>query len=148
MASQNLLVVSFVVAGATTFTVSAAGGVYVEKGYAGGPKVVDRILTLPTGAIHDLDGTDAAALTPPAVWWDLLFEAAHPGAHTQYSNLLALVGRHGTLTAKLLNATTGVNYAAPARLKPLDGSWEAPMRTATQHWLTIKATWQLKDFWA
>lgn len=148
MAAQNLVIVSFAVTGKTTFTASSANGVYVERGDAGGPKMVDRMITLPTGAIHDLDGSAAAALTPPNVWWDLVFQASHPGNHTQYANLLALVGLSGTLTAKLLNATTGTNYTVQARLRPLDGQWEAPMATATAHQLMIRATWQLKGFWA
>lgn len=148
MAQQNLLVVSFAVGGSTTFTVGGGNGVYVQEGYAGGPKMVDRMVVLPTGAIHDLDGNADAALTPPAVWWKLIFHAAHPGAHTQYANLLGLVGKKGTLTAKLLTATTPTNYTATARLKPLDGSWEAPYLTAAKNELVIKATWQLTGFWA
>jgi hypothetical protein len=110
--------------------------------------MVDRMIVLPTGAIHDLDGTDDAALTPANVWWELVFQAAYPSAHTQYANLLGLVGKKGTLTAKLLTAGVATSYTATARLRPLEGTWEAPYATATANQLIIKATWQLTGFWA
>lgn len=144
MAQQNLVVAQFAVTGATSFVASEANGVFVERGDASGPRMVERLVALPTGAIHDLDGTDDAKLMPGLFWNEFLFAGASPAAHTQYANLLGLVGRHGTLTGKVGNGS----YTVAARLMPLKGTWETPYRMDTPNWLVIRAEWRLKGFWS
>lgn len=146
MAQQNLVVATFV-CGGTTFTASEANGVFVERGDAGGPRMVNRIVTLPSGAIHDMDGTDDATLTPGVFWQDIVFSALNPASHPQYATLLALVGRAGTLNCRL-SGTYYYYYTAPARLLPLKGTWEMPYALGMPNWLTIRAEWQLKGFWS
>ena len=141
--SYNARVKTFV-SGGTTFTASTAQGVYVESGDASGPQIVNRMEVLPTGAILDLDGTADAARTPPVIWQELVFQGAHTNAHTQYMNLLGLVGKHGTLTLTIPTASGEATTTVAARLLPLRGEWAAPYRVGTFNQLTIRAEWQLK----
>lgn len=146
MAKWNLRVYSFT-DGSTTFTASAAQGVYVEEGSAYSERVVDRIVVLPSGALHDLDGSDDAVLVYPKVWNAFVFSGANPGAHTQYSNLEALVGIQGTLTVGVPSTSTIDYWTATARLLdiPEDATWRAPFRTGAKNWLMIRGIWQLKS---
>lgn len=140
---SNAKVQKFVTAG-VTFEASGAQGCYVEAGSADSAGVVDRMDVLPTGAILDLDGTADAALTPGVVWQRFVFVAAHPNGHVQYKNLLACVGKHGVLTLETPAATGVVTVTVAARLRPLQGSWEAPYRVGERNTLVIRAEWQLK----
>ncbi len=141
--AYNARVKTFV-AGAVTFTCSTANGVYVERGAAGGPGVVDRIVVTGAGVVHDMDGTADGVLVPPVIWQEITFQAAHPNGHTQYWNLLKCVGKHGTLTLTIPTASGEVTQSVAARLLPLDGQWEAPYRAGVQNWFTVRAEWQLK----
>ncbi len=141
--SYNFLVKSFATT-ATTFETGAANGCYVEKGSAGGPVPVERTHRLPSGAIHDQDGTADGALSPPKVMQELVFQAANPNAHTQYKNLLKCLNKHGTLTVEVPAASTRPSQTVTARLVGLEGSWEAPYAVGRFDTLTIRATWQLK----
>lgn len=141
--SYNFIVKSFVTAEAT-FETGAANGCYVERGSAGGPVVVDRIRVLPSGAIHDQDGTDQGALTPPRVTQELVFQGLNPNSHTQYKNLLRCLSMHGTLTVEVPAASTRPAQTVAARLMKVEGNWEAPYRVGAFNTLVIKATWQLK----
>lgn len=134
------------VAGGITFEVGAAQGVYVAQGSADGPTVVERIVVLPTGALHDLDGTADAAWTPPTLWQEFVFQAAHPNGHTQYKNLISLLRRHGTLTVGVPATTGDVVGSVAARLVAVKGTWEAPYRVGEKNELVIRAEWQLKGF--
>lgn len=142
--TYNLRVKTFV-AGATTFETGASQGCYVMRGSADGPRIVNRMVELPTGAIHDLDGTSDAARTPPVVWQEFSFRAANPAGHTQYRNLVAMVGKHGTLTMGAPGAAGETTVSVAARLLPLKGTWEAPFRQGSANELVIRAEWQLKQ---
>lgn len=141
--SYNFRVKTFVTA-AGTFTVGAAQGCYVEQGSADGPVVVNRMTVLGTGAIHDMDGTGEAALVPPVVWQDIVFQGANPGAHTQYNNLMTVKGWYGILTVEVAGASAQVAQAVAARLVKVEGSWEAPWAVGRFNTLTVRAHWQLK----
>lgn len=141
--SYNIIVNKFVTT-AATFETGSAKGCYVERGSAGGPVAVDRVRVLPTGAIHDQDGTDEGALTPPRVTQELVFQGANPNAHTQYKNLLKCLNRHGTLTVDVPAASSRASQTVAARLMAVEGTWEGPYRVGTYNTLVIKATWQLK----
>lgn len=141
--SYNFIVKSFATT-AATFETGAAKGCYVEGGSAAGPVAVDRIRVLPTGAIHDQDGTDEGALTPPRVTQELVFQGANPNGHTQYKNLLKCLNKHGTLTVEVPAASTRPSQTVAARLMAVEGSWEAPYRVGAYNTLVIRATWQLK----
>ena len=141
---SNAKVQRFTVTG-VLFEASAAQGCYVESGSADAAAVVDRMEVLPTGAILDVDGTADAALTPQVVWQDFVFQAAHPNAHTQYKNLVACVGKHGTLTLETPAAVGVVTVTVPARLKVVRGRWDAPYRSGERNTLVIRAEWQLKQ---
>lgn len=142
--TYNLRVRTFV-AGGVTFETGAAQGCYVTGGSADGPGMVNRMVELPTGAIHDLDGTSDAARVPPVVWQELVFRAGNPAGHTQYKNLVGMVGRHGTLTMGAPGAAGETPVSVVARLLPLRGSWEAPYRVGEANELVIRAEWQLKQ---
>lgn len=143
----NLHVVSFAVTGKTTFTVSNSGGlgVFVEGGSASGPQILNRINVLPSGALHDMDGTDQAVTILPKVWNEFVFVSASP-QHSQYNNLINLIGYQGTLTVKVPGPSSTTQYTATARLLalPEDSQWQSPYAQGTRNWLMIRATWQLK----
>lgn len=133
-------------AGGVVFEVGAAQGCYVARGSADGPKVAERIVELPTMALHDLDGTADAAWSPPLFWQEFVFRADHPGGHTQYKNLIALLRKHGTLTVGVPAATVDVVTSVPARLVAVRGTWEAPYRAGERNELVIRGEWKLKGF--
>lgn len=141
--SYNAKVKSFAATSAT-FETGAANGCYVEAGSAGGPVAVERIQRLPSGAIHDQDGTAAGALTPPKLTQELVFQAANPNAHTQYKNLLKTMNQHGTLTLEVPGASSQASQTVAARLLRVEGTWDAPFRVGAYNTLSIRATWQLK----
>lgn len=141
---SNYRVKTFV-SGLTTFTASTANGVYVERGDASGKIVMDRIVVTGTGAVHDLDGTDDAPLIPRELWNEFTFVGANPNAHTQYQNLITLLGKHGTLTMTVPTASSEVTYTKNARLTKIEGKWEPPYQAGVKNWLTIRVTWRLKE---
>lgn len=141
--SYNFRVASFA-SGATTFDATAAG-VYPQRGTAGGPDVVNRLVTNDAGMLIDLDGTGPAALNPPEIEHTFVFSAAHPAGHSQYNNLISLLGKSGTLTGRIPNATTYATKTVTARLIKLDGNWEGLHKSATPSTMIIRATWQLKE---
>lgn len=141
--TYNVRVRSFT-SGGVVFETGEGVGCYVARGSADGPVVVRRIVVLPTGALHDLDGTADAAKTPPELWQELVFRAAHPAGHAQYANLIALIGRHGTLVVGRPGATGETPVSVAARLWSVEGSWEAPYRVGTANEVVVRATWQLK----
>lgn len=141
--SYNAKVKSFAATSAT-FETGSGNGCYVEKGSAGGPVAVERIRVLPSGAIHDQDGTATGALTPPKLTQELVFQAANPNAHTQYKNLLKGLNQHGTLTVEVPGAAAQASQTVAARLVQVDGTWDAPYRVGVSNTLIIRATWQLK----
>lgn len=141
--SYNAKVKSFAATSAT-FETGSGNGCYVEKGSAGGPKAVERMRVLPTGAIHDVDGTSPGALSPPRLEQHLVFQASHPNAHTQYKNLLKAMNQHGTLTVEVPGASSQASQTVAARLLVVDGTWEAPYRVGAFNTLVIRAVWQLK----
>jgi hypothetical protein len=145
--SWNVKVATFVV-GATTFNAEAAG-VGVEGGSAAGPRLAKRIEVTPWGAVHDMDGTDDGKLIWPQVWNDFVFYSATSAQHTQYENLMALVGKHGTLTVKIRTASTTIVKTATARQMPVpeDAQWTAPFVTNAPNWLMVRGVWQLKSGW-
>lgn len=143
--TYNVKVNSFVVTGAT-FETGGDKGCYVETGSADAPGVVDRTEILPTGAIHDMDGSAPAAQIPPILWQELVFQAANPNGHTQYKNLVACNGRNGTLTVEVPGASSQASQTVLARLMKITGSWEAPYRVGAFNTLTIRAEWRLKGF--
>lgn len=147
--TYNVMVSSFVVGAFTAFTPSQANGVYIEAGSASAYQMVPRMITLPSGTIHDLDGSDDAMLIHPKVWNDFLFRQDTTAVHTQYGNLIALIGKQGTLTAKILTASTAVTKTATARLLPIpeDAQWSTPYQTNKPNWLMIRGIWQLKSNW-
>ena len=72
---------------------------------------------------------------------------AGPHPHrTQYTNLIALKGKHGTLTAVIPGAVGYTTKTAPARLIDVTGTWEGTHQPGVANWLAVKAVWQLKDF--
>lgn len=142
--SYNVRVKSFS-DGSTTFD-AAASGVYVKSGSAGGPQVLARMPVNDAGAIVDLDGTGAAALMPPVIEQSIIFVAAHPDGHTQYKNLIALLGRHGTFIGHVPGASTNTVKTAAARLMEVDANWDGAHRIGAESWLAVKAKWQLKGF--
>lgn len=143
--TYNVKVKSFAVTGGL-FESGMDKGCYVERGSADGPGVVDRMEVLPTGAIHDMDGSAVAARIPPRIWQEFVFQAAHPAAHTQYKNLIACVGGHGTLTLEVPGMSAPVTQTAQARMVMVQGSWEAPYAVGKFNTLVIRAEWQLKEF--
>jgi len=64
----------------------------------------------------------------------------------QYTNLIALKGKHGTLTAVIPGAVGYTTKTAPARLIDVTGTWEGTHQPGIANWLAVKAVWQLKDF--
>lgn len=145
MARYNLRVTSFG-DGATTFTASTANGVYVVRGSASGADVVKRIMPLPYGGVHDLDGTADAPRRPPEVWQEFLFANTSPYAHPQYNTLESMLGHHGTVNWEIPTASTPVTFSAVARLIEVTGELHPPYRTNKRNWLFIRATWQLKAY--
>lgn len=143
--SYNVKVKSFAVTGAT-FETGSGNGCYVERGSADAPAVVERLSVLPTGAIHDADGSAPAALIPPVLWQEFVFQAANPNGHTQYKNLVACDGRHGTLTVEVPGASSQASQTVSARLMKIAGTWEAPYRVGAHNTLIIRAEWRLKGF--
>lgn len=141
--SYNARVKSFVVTGAT-FETGGDKGCYVETGSADAPEVVDRMEDLPTGAVHDMDGSAPAALRPPVMWQNLIFQAANPNAHAQFKNLLKCNGREGVLTVEVPGAASMASQTVQARLRKISGSWEAPYRQGAFNTLVIRAEWRLK----
>jgi hypothetical protein len=138
--------------GATTFEVSAdpdaRPGVFIKDGTADAPRVVTHIVENDAGAIVDLDGTGPATLVPPEITMNFIFIAAHPAAQAQYANLVALTGKHGTLTGKIPGPTDSQLVTAPARLISVKGKIDGAHRVATENWLPVTAVWQLKGFWS
>lgn len=141
---SNAKVQKFVTLSGIVFEASVAQGCYVEGGSADSAGVVERVAVLPTGAVLDLDGTADAPRVPQVVWQRFVFVAGHPNGHVQYKNLEACVGRHGTLTLETPTATGVVTQTVAARLRPLQGSWEAPYRVGERNVVVIRAEWQLK----
>jgi hypothetical protein len=141
--SYNGRVQSFV-SGATSFTASAANGVYAESGSADAPQMLNRIIVTGSGAIHDVDGTADAATVPPMVTQDFLFQGANPGAHAQYVNLCDLVGKHGTLTLATPGASSTATENVTARLMRVTGGWTPPYQQGKTNTMAIRAEWQLK----
>jgi len=137
--------VSIFTDGSTTFT-DATGGVHTKSGTIDGPRVINRMVENDAGAIIDLDGTGAASLVPPIIEQNYIFAGDHPGDMAQYVNLMALKGKHGTLTAVIPGAVGYTTKTAPARLIEVTGQWEGAYRPGVAVWLAVKATWQLKDF--
>ena len=142
--TYNVRVKTFVVSGVGTFTCAPANGVYVERGDAGGPGYLNRMVGTGTGAIHDMDGTADGVRVPPKLWQELVFQASHPAAHTQYDTLVSMVGKHGTLTVTRPTASGEETKTATARLLPIKGEWKAPFRTGVQNTFTVRVEWQLK----
>lgn len=141
--TYNGRIQSFLV-GTVAFTPSAANGVYVEKGTADAPTVVNRLAATGTGVIHDVDGTDDAATTPPLVKHDLIFQGANPAAHAEYIKLCGFIGKHGTLTIAYPGASSTATTAVIARLVKVSGNWEAPYQQGVRNTMAIRAEWQLK----
>lgn len=133
--------------GTRTFYALPANGVYVEKLPAKAPEVVDRLVKLPTGAIHDLDGTADAALRPPRVHWDLLFSGEHPSDHDEYDKLMNMVGHRGTLTAEIPTATTTQIQTCTARLVRAEGESRLPYAVGASNWLKVRVEFQMLDWW-
>lgn len=148
MAKWNLRITAFT-DGTTTFSATAANGVYVEAGSAYGKQMVDRMIVMPHGEIHDLDGTDDAPLIYPKVWNQFVFSGASPNAHTQYGYLDDLVGKHGTLTAQIPTTGSPVVRTATARLLalPEETEWRPPYMANVKNWLMVRGIWQLKSNW-
>lgn len=139
----NVKVASFAVSLQTTFTAGPAQGCYVARGAADGPGMINRIEITPTGLVYDPDGSGRSHLTPPTIWQEFVFQAAHPNGHTQYKNLVNLVGWRGTLTLETPGSSTQAQKTVTARLLPLRGTWEAPFRIGASNELVIRAEWQL-----
>jgi hypothetical protein len=108
--------------------------------------VINRMVENDAGAIIDLDGTGAASLVPPLIETNFIFSGDDPGDHAQYTNLIALKGKHGTLTAVIPGAVGYTTKTAPARLIDVTGTWEGTHQPGVANWLAVKAVWQLKDF--
>ena len=142
--SYNVRVTGFT-NGTTTFS-GNSGGAHAKSGTIDGPKVINRMVENDAGAIIDLDGTGAAALVPPIIETNFIFSGDDPGDHAQYTNLITLKGKHGTLTAVIPGAVGYTTKTAPARLIEVTGEWEGTHLPGIANWLAIKAVWQLKDF--
>lgn len=145
---MNLTIVSFTpteIGLYSPFTVTT--GVYVVKGDASSVEMVDRIAVLPGGFKHDPDGYNDTPVYPGQVWWDILFQGATPYAHTQYYNLLDLVGRHGALRGLVRASTDPYEFVAQAKLKSVKGEWSPPYRQATRNTLEVRVTFELLNFW-
>jgi hypothetical protein len=140
--------------GSTTFSIvffgeSSSLPVRVEpSANIGGPDVLVRIQANDAGAIIDLDGTGAASLVPQKLSFTFRFTAANPAAHTQYDNLIALKGKHGTLSGRVYGSSGRTTYTAPARLIEITGNAEGMQYLNKPSYLIATATWQLKDFWS
>ncbi len=132
--------------GNTTFM--AEGDVNTKRTSADGPRVISHMTENEAGAIIDLDGTGPATLVPPLVTADFIFVGANPAAHTQYANLVALTGLHGTLTGILPGISANQLVTAPARLIEVKAVADGAQRIGTTSWLPVTATWQLKGFWS
>jgi hypothetical protein len=144
MARYNLKVNLFI-CGSTTFNATASG-VYTIAGSADGAEVVNRMVALPYGGIHDLDGTGDAARRPPLLWQDFLFVSTSPYGHGQYSTLEGLSGKVGTLHLEIPTMSIPESYSATARLMRVEGEWKPPYMQNKTNWLYIRATWQLKTY--
>ena len=142
--SYNVRVTGFT-NGTTTFS-GNSGGAHAKSGTIDGPKVINRMVENDAGAIIDLDGTGAAALVPPIIETNFIFSGDDPGDHAQYTNLITLKGKHGTLTAVIPGAVGYTTKTAPARLIDVTGTWEGTHQPGVANWLAVKAVWQLKDF--
>jgi len=142
--SYNFRVKSFS-DGSTTFDGSAAG-VNAKTGSADGPTVIPRMVANDAGAIIDLDGTGPATLVPPIVTASYISVAANPDAHAQYKNLMALKGKHGTLTGHIPGASANVTKTVAARLIEVTANWDGAHRIGKSSWLAFTAKWQLKGF--
>lgn len=146
MAHYNIQLYQFT-DGATTFTATSANGVYVEPSpNVGGPDVLARMETNAAGAIIDLDGTAPAALIPPKLTFNMRFVASYPNNHTQYENLIALKGHHGTLTGRVPGVGYYPEFTVAARLIEVEGSARGYQRLNTESFLVVRAVWQLKGF--
>jgi hypothetical protein len=128
-----------------TFFDAKASGVYVQAGEAGGLRMVNRVEVLPWGVLHDLDGTNDAATVLPVIWNDFYFTSNSPYNHPEYSNLLGLVGKHGTLTLEIPTVGSPNQWTASARMLDPEGEWRPPYRSNTPNTLKIRAYWQLKS---
>ena len=142
--SYNVRVTGFT-DGSTSFS-GNSGGAHAKSGTIDGPRVINRMVENDAGAIIDLDGTGAASLVPPLIETNFIFSGDNPGDHAQYTNLIALKGRHGTLTAVIPGAVGYTTKTAPARLIDVTGTWEGTHQPGIANWLAVKAVWQLKDF--
>lgn len=138
--------------GSTTFTVLYTGQaaplpVRVDASpNLGGPDVLIRMATNDAGAIIDLDGTSAAALMPPQLTFTFRFVNTAPDAHTQYDNLIALKGKHGTFTGWVHSVDDHASFTAPARLIDVNGAAQGIQYMGAPSYFIVNATWQLKDF--
>jgi hypothetical protein len=109
--SYNVRVTGFT-DGSTTFS-GNSGGAHAKSGTIDGPRVINRMVENDAGAIIDLDGTGAASLVPPLIETNFIFSGDDPGDHAQYTNLIALKGKHGTLTAVIPGAVGLHNQDRP-----------------------------------
>ena len=133
--------------GTTMFTALRANGVYVEPSATiGGPDVMVRIETNTAGAVIDLDGTAPAALIPPRLTFNMRFVATYPNNHTEYENLIALKGKHGTLRGRVGGVGYYPEFTVAARLVEVEGSARGVQLMNTESFLVVKAVWQLKGF--
>lgn len=133
--------------GETVFDAEAADVRVEAPATVGGPDVETHIVTNDAGAIIDLDGTGPATIIPPKVTFKFRFIAATPSAHSQYNNLMAMKGHHGTIIGKLHGPGISEDWVtAPARLIEVDGNARGLNMHGKQSVLVVTATWQLKDF--
>lgn len=131
--------------GVTTFD-TANPGVHQKTGSVNGPTPIPHIVTNEAGAIIDLDGTGPAPVAPGLVTAEFIFTASNPNGHTQYQNLVKLLGAHGTLTMGVGQAASVLVLTVAARLIEMTGSWQGANRLGTESWLTpVRVTWQLKE---
>jgi hypothetical protein len=142
MAFNNFRVSSFV-SGATTFNAEASG-VYVLEGSAVTQEILERVIVLPYGGVHDLDGSDDGVVYPGKLTQRFFFAGVSPIAHAEYSSLLALMNKSGTLTLKIPASSSTNTYTVTARLLRPEGDWRPPYRQGARNHLYITATWQLK----
>lgn len=143
--TYNVKVKKFAVSDQTLFEAGGANGCYVASGSAAGPTMINRMEVTPTGLIYDPDGPNETRQVPPVIRQELVFMANHPDGHTQYKNLVNLIGRRGTLTLETPGATVQTQRTAAARLLTLRGDWSAPFRVGGANELTIMAEWQLLE---
>jgi hypothetical protein len=122
-------------------------GVYVARGSADGPTVVERMVVLPTGALHDLDGTADAAVDAADVVAGVRVSGGAPGgAHAVQELDLAAAAAWDVDGGGAGAAAGDVVGSVAARLVAVKGTWEAPYRVGEKNELVIRAEWQLKGF--